>query len=161
MEVITELAKKQLALEEQIIKAEEDLKKLKGSYDQVRCVDLPEKMQELELTSFTLENGTTITIKHDLRAYIRVEDKFTVHAWLKEHNLGSIIKTSVIASFESGESEKAEKLQKQLLKSGVRADKKEDIHWQTFTKCIKELLAEGQQLHDKIQIQSINEARVK
>lgn len=161
LERVTLLAEKQKQLQAWIEAKELELKELKEQLMQVKCNDLPDLMAELGLMSFKLEDGSEIAINRDINAYIKVEDKDEVYNWLKLNNHGSIIKAVVSANFGRSESELAEKIYQTLLSEGIMAIKKEDIHWQTFKKFVKECQEEGVPLHEKIQVQPIVEAKIK
>lgn len=155
------LAKRQREFEALVAQKELELKDAKEKLEQVATVDLPELMNELGIVSFKLDDGSSITIKKDLRAYIREEDKYSVFSWLRQNNNGGIIKTAVTANFGMGEEEKATQLYEELLSVGVKTNKKEEIHWMTLNKFVKERLEDGKELNANIQIQHIQEAKIK
>ena len=158
---VTDLAERQKKLEQQLAIKEEELKAIKAALMQVKTVDLPELMNELNLNMFELADGSKVSITHDLRAYVRDEDKFVVFNWLRENNHGSIIKSKVEASFGKGEEKKAGEIYELLIKMDINAHKKDDIPWNTFASFAKECQREGIDLHEKIQIQAIQEAKIK
>src|SRR5208337_2734732 len=148
-------------LELDVARAELQLKELKEKLEQVKYVDLPELMEEVGCAEFKLPNGFKVSIKTDLRGYIREEDKGNVYEWLRKNNHGSIIKAHVTANFGMGEVSQSDQIYQYLLSKGINASKKEDIHPMTFNKFIRECMEEGLSLHDKIQVQPIKEARIR
>jgi hypothetical protein len=143
---VTEMAKRQLALEKELEAAEEHVKAIKLELRMVQNLGLPELMAELELQDFTLTDGHKIAIHQKVRAHIRKEDKEAAYTWLKENGYEEVVKAKVTAEFKRGEVEQKELAVKALHDAGVQCQQKEDVHPMTLNKLASECLEDGFEL---------------
>lgn len=160
LETVVNLAKQQREYEALVEKKEAELKEAKEKLSKVKEYDLPDLMAELDLNSFELGDGSSVTIHKDMRAYIKEADKPIVFSWLRKNNNGAIIKTEVVAQFGMGEEDKATLLYEELLSVKVKAKKSENVHWKTLNSFVKERLENGEELDGNIQIHYIREAKI-
>lgn len=56
---------------------------------------IPDRMQELRLTSFGLENGSTLTLLDDVFASIPKDKQPDAYCWLMENGYGALLKDTV------------------------------------------------------------------
>ena len=59
-------------------------------------------MEEINLESFTLSDGSKINISPTYGG-IKVEDRPEAHQWLRDNGFGDLIKNSISAEFGMGE----------------------------------------------------------
>lgn len=57
---------------------------------------LPEKMREIGLNDFTMEDGTKIAILHKVKASLSAAKKQEGFAWLRDNGFGDLIKSRVV-----------------------------------------------------------------
>lgn len=137
---VSRLALKQMELEDAVAAAELRLKEAQKDLDHVRLNELPSVMKELRIDSITLDDGSSLTRHHGVRANIpkaKAEDAF---AWLRANDGGPLIKTNVLCQFGMGEEERARKLAELLSENRYRFAAKEDVHWASLTSFVKERL---------------------
>ena len=99
LRAISALAEKQVDLEQAIIEKEQDLKKLKDEYTEVRTQALPEAMRQVGLEEFKLASGVKISVKDEINVHIKNANQSHAYAWLRDHGHGDIIKDQVTLFF--------------------------------------------------------------
>lgn len=144
---ISEIAEEQVSKKAELTLLEGDLKRVKKEYIQLSQVDLPEAMQEVGMQSFTLSDGSAITIKDQMRASLPKKNKVEVANWLKAHGAGSLISDTVVVEFQKGVNSRAEELVDLLIEKGF-SNFHEDISINTgsLKALAKERLAQGEDI---------------
>ena len=144
---ISDVANEQVAKKIELSRLEDDVKRVKKEYIQISQVDLPELMQEVGMASFTLSDGSSISVKDQMRASLPKKNKVEVANWLKEHGAGSLIKDTVVIEFQKGENSRAEELIDLLVDNGF-SNFHEDISINTgsLKALAKEKLAQGEDI---------------
>jgi len=99
--------------------------------------DIPQLLKECGLSEVKLADGTKVTVTNELECSISEERRAAAMAWLRERNLGGVIKTLVAAQFGKGEEEEAQRAYKALLRLQVQAELKETVHPQTLKATLK------------------------
>ena len=143
LRLVSELAQRQLELEQELERAEDEVKRVKAELDQVRQVELPNALSELGVESWTLTNGFSITSKPKYFASIPKDRKDEAFAWLEEHNLDAVIKNVVSAEFGKGENDLAVQAVQELVSLGFRPQKEMSVHPMTLKSLVKDLIERG------------------
>ena len=94
-------------LEDEIKDKEDRLKSTKEKADQLSQVAIPEIMEALKMKTMKLTDGSAIEIKEIYSATIPTDKKEGAYNWLRENDLGDLIKNEVTVSFGRGEDNKA------------------------------------------------------
>ena len=94
-------------LEDEIVTSEEHLKRKKEKADKLSQVAIPEVMDALKMKTMKLADGSAIEIKEIYSATIPVDKKEGAFNWLRENDLGDLIKNEITVSFGRGEDNKA------------------------------------------------------
>ena len=84
---------------------EERLKLKKQNADQISNIAIPEIMDSLKMKTMKLADGSAIEVKEIYSATIPIDKKEGAYNWLREHDLGDLIKNEITVSF--GEDNKA------------------------------------------------------
>lgn len=140
---LSKLATKQVKLEIEIRNLTEQLKELNKQHASLSEKDIPELMFEVGVESLKLTSGETIEIKHGIKATIPEKNKPGAYAWLTEKGFGALIKHQFILEYGKGENEKAENARHILEEKSLRYKEKEDIHYQTLQKQVREFIEDG------------------
>lgn len=143
LRLVSQLAQRQLDLEEELENAELEVKRVKAELDQVRTVDLPNALAELGVESWTLTGGYKITCKPRYYASIPKDNKEAAFTWLKEHDLDSVIKNVVSTEFGKGEYALATQAVQELISLGFRPRQEMSVHPMTLKSLVKDLLERG------------------
>lgn len=140
---ISALAEKQKSLEQVIEETEKALSTLQDQLRDIQEVKLPNAMLEIGMESFSLADGTKITVSKFYSGSVTNPEAYD---WLRKQGHDDIIKNQVIVAFGKGEDERANTLLAELIKSHYNPDHKISIHPQTLKSFIKERIEGGESL---------------
>jgi hypothetical protein len=110
---------------------------------------LPSKMLELGLNSFTLDDGSKISLGTGVQATWPKEGEDHVRAveWMRDNGYADLIKDIVAVQFGKGEVDRADELIAVLDREGFGDwSRKEDVHHQTLKAWIREMTETGKSL---------------
>ena len=94
-------------LEDDLEKKEKELKELKRHIDLVSGEVIPTMMQEMNISTLKLADGSSVEVKPVYGASITVANKEAAYTWLRENGLGDLIKNEITVSFGRNEDNKA------------------------------------------------------
>ena len=133
-------------LEDQIANAEEHTKNLKEKAKQLSNFDIPEMMQEMNITKLKLKDGASIEVSAFYNARITSEKQEEAFNWLREHGLGDIIKNDVTVTFGMSEDNKATAYTVLARGQGYEPVQKIGVHTQTLKAVVRERTESGQDM---------------
>ena len=135
---------KQLDYDIQIEELEETLKELKRERAILSEDTIPQQMQELGISDTTMADGSRVTIKEGFHCRIPKDKIEEAHTYLRENELGDIIKNQVVTSFGTGEDNMAGDLAGYIQENyGITPDVKESVHPSTLKATLKKRHEEG------------------
>ena len=143
---ISALARSQRDQEQRVAELEKELDEAHKRLRKTSEVDLPSVMDEVGLESFTLTDGTRITVKETLYASISAAKKPAAAQWLLDNELGSLVKDTVSVPFEKGDHERAVALQDFLRCEGYEPGVAETINTASVKAAINELMEQGREV---------------
>ena len=94
-------------LEDEIKMDEERLARKKEQHDKLSQQVIPEIMESMKLKTMKLRDGSGIEIKEIYSATIPLDKKEGAFNWLRNNDLGDLIKNEITASFGRNEDNKA------------------------------------------------------
>lgn len=141
MQVIRATAIRLSEAEADILALEEGLKEAKQRKKNISEVELPELMNTVGMSDFTLSDGRKVKLSVFYDA--KLKNKREAFAYLDANGDNSIIKDTVTLNFERGDHERADKIVEELAEQGVTLKRKEDIHPQTLKAYVKEKIESG------------------
>jgi hypothetical protein len=132
-------------IEDEISRTEETLKNLKVTADDIGSRVIPELLAEQGLSSIKLADGSSVTVKREYRCTLPKEDdrRELAYNWLRDQNLGDIIKNNVSVTFGRGEDNKAQQLLDLAASNGFNPQQKSDVAWNTLTALFQERVESG------------------
>jgi hypothetical protein len=142
---IAALARRAKSLEKQISDAEDVLKGHKEQYRKLTEETIPEALSELGMTSFRMDDGSSIDIKPFYSASISEARRAEAFQWLRDHGFDDIIKNTVSVRFGRGEDELCNRLLGMLGQQGFPAEQSEKIEPSTLKAWVKERVTRGEQ----------------
>lgn len=161
LQIVSALSHKQVELEVEVERLEEQLKETKKQLAFVSQVELPNALAEIGLSSITLTNGAKIEVKQKYYASIPAESKSDAFAWLQDHNYDSIIKNVVKCEFGKGENDSAQEAMRELVSLGLRPVNDKSVHPMTLKSFVKDLLERGEEFPmDLFGAGVVNESKV-
>jgi hypothetical protein len=132
-----------LTFNKEIDVLEQTLKDKKAQRDKLSGDIIPTMMQEMGLKSTEMEDGSKIKIVEDFHCRIPKDRLLEAYDYLREHNLGDIIKNNVGMSFGKGEDTNADQLKKHIESMGFIPEVKSSVHPSTLKAVLKKRHEEG------------------
>ena len=131
--------------EDMIKSAEKHLKDLKTKADDIGSRVIPELLAEQGLTSIKLSDGSSVSVKKEYRCTLPKDEskRAQCYDWLRDQNLGDIIKNNVFVTFGKGEDNKAKQLLDLAQENGFEPQQKSDVSWMTLTALFRERIESG------------------
>jgi len=140
---VSDLASKIIQMENKVSFLEEELKSSKKQLLELTDQDLPAAMEEINMESFTLSDGSEVKVIPTYGGTIRADDRPQAHTWLRDHGYGDIVKNTISANFGMGEDNLAKDFYQSALDKGFQVDKKEAVHPMTLKSFVKEMTENG------------------
>ena len=140
---VSTLASKIIQMENKVKFLEEELKTSKKELLELTDQDLPAAMEEINMESFTLSDGSEVKVIPTYGGTIRADDRPQAHQWLRENGYGDIVKNTISANFGMGEDNLAKDFYQSALDRGFQVDKKEAVHPMTLKSFVKEMTENG------------------
>ena len=126
--------------EDMIKSAEKHLQDLKAKADDIGSRVIPELLAEQGLTSLKLADGSSVSVKKEYRCTLPKDEsrREQCYNWLRDNQLGDIIKNNVSVTFGRGEDDKARQLLDLAVANGFEPSQKSDVSWNTLTALFRE-----------------------
>ena len=140
---VSDLASKIIQMENKVQFLEEELKSSKKQLLELTDQDLPAAMEEINMESFTLSDGSEVKVVPTYGGTIRADDRPQAHQWLRGNGYGDIVKNTISANFGMGEDNLAKDFYQSALDRGFQVDKKEAVHPMTLKSFVKEMTENG------------------
>ena len=131
-EKLSEELEKLKSIQAQIQEAEKKLKDLKSDEKVQSGVVIPKLMEDMNLSSLTLKDGSEVSIKKIYSATIKADKKAEAYQWLRNNGLGDIIKNDITVTFGQGEENKALAYATLAKGQGFEPAQKEAVHAMTL-----------------------------
>ena len=133
-------------LEDEIKNAEQSLSKLKEQARYISNIEVPQMMEEMHITKLKLKDGESVEIKKVYSGSILPENQEGAFTWLRDHDLGDIIKRDVIVTFGQGEDNKASEYANLAQGQGYEPVQKIGVHPMTLKAVVRERLESGREM---------------
>jgi len=143
LNTVASLARQIRDQEKSIAELDIQLKEKKKSLLKLTDEDLPSVLAEMGISSFSLDDGSTVDVKNTYGASILVDNRPKAYDWLRENGYDDIIKNTVSSSFGRGEDDRANAFTAFAQKEGYFVNQKTEIHPQTLRAFIKERCEAG------------------
>ena len=133
-------------LEDEIANAEDSVKKLKEKANILSQFEIPQMMEEMNITKLKLKDGETVEVSNFYSASIVDQD--AAFQWLRENGRGDIIKNDITVTFGRGEDNKAAQYAVLAKGQGYEPVQKVGVHPQTLKGVVRECNESGIELPD-------------
>ena len=133
-------------LEDSIVAKEEELKQLKQQADAISGEVIPTMMQELNISTLKLADGSAVEVKPVYGASISAERKEEAFEWLRSNGLGDLIKNEVTVSFGRNEDNKAIAYATLAQGQGFQPSQKLKVEPMTLKALVRERLESGKEM---------------
>ena len=133
-------------LEEEIIKEETLLKQKKERADKISEEVIPGIMESMKLKTLKLQDGSAVEVKDIYSATIPVTNREGAYQWLRENDLGDLIKNEITVSFGRGEDNKASEYADLAKGNGFEPTQKLKVEPMTLKALFRERSENNQEL---------------
>lgn len=142
---LSELARQQRDLEEEIERKTEELKELSAEHRTLSWETIPKIMSELGLETVKTASGLTIKLKEDLRVSMPRDRADRGCEWLEQNGCADVVKRAFTILFGVGDEAWARKFESDLRrrKRQLVVDRTKQVHASTLKATIRQLLEEG------------------
>ena len=133
-------------LEDELVDKEKELKELKRKVELVSGEVIPTMMQEMNISTLKLADGSSVEVKPVYGASITVANKEAAYTWLRENGLGDLIKNEITVSFGRNEDNKASQYAVLAKGQGFEPVQKLKVEPMTLKALVRERLESGQEM---------------
>ena len=133
-------------LEDKIALAEANLKKLQEEADILSGDVIPTMMQEMNISTLKLADGSAVEVKPIYGASISAERKEEAFNWLRTNGLGDLIKNEVTVSFGRNEDNKAIAYASLAAERGYQPSQKLKVEPMTLKALVRERIEAGKDM---------------
>jgi coenzyme F420-reducing hydrogenase alpha subunit len=133
-------------LEDELVDKEKELKELKRKVELVSGEVIPTMMQEMNISTLKLADGSSVEVKPVYGASITVANKEAAYTWLRENGLGDLIKNEITVSFGRNEDNKASEYADLAKGHGYEPVQKLKVEPMTLKALVRERLESGQEM---------------
>ena len=133
-------------LEDEIENAENSISKLKEKAKTLSQFEIPVMMEEMHITKLKLKDGESVEIKKVYSGSILPENQEGAFTWLRDHDLGDIIKRDITVTFGMGEDNKASEYANLAQGKGYEPVQKVGVHPSTLRAVVGERFKSGQEM---------------
>ena len=133
-------------LEDELADKETELKELKRKVELVSGEVIPTLMQEMNISTLKLADGTSVEVKPIYGASILVAKREEAFKWLRENGLGDLIKNEVTVAFGRDEDNKASNYANLAKGQGYEPVQKLKVEPMTLKALLRERLEAGQEM---------------
>ena len=133
-------------LEDDLVEKEKELKELKRHIELVSGEVIPTMMQEMNISTLKLADGSSVEVKPVYGASISVAKKEEAYTWLRENGLGDLIKNEITVSFGRNEDNKASDYANLAKGQGFEPVQKLKVEPMTLKALVRERLESGQEM---------------
>ena len=133
-------------LEDELANKEKELKELKRKVELVSGEIIPTMMQEMNISTLKLADGTSVEVKPLYRASILVANREGAFKWLRDNGLGDLIKNEVTVAFGRNEDIKASDYANLAKGQGYEPVQKLKVEPMTLKALVRERLEAGQEM---------------
>ena len=143
---LSEQVVKLQSMEEDLVKQEERLKKIKKDIEVMSREVIPTMMQEMNLSTLKLSDGSSVEVKPIYGASISPAKKEEAFNWLRNNGLGDLIKNEITVSFGRNEDNKASDYANLAKGQGYEPVQKLKVEPMTLKALVRERLESGQEM---------------
>ena len=133
-------------LDQEIELIEKNLKQKKKDFEHLSGEVIPTMMAEMGLSHLKLMDGSSIDVKPNYSASITIANRDAAFQWLRDNNLGDIIKNEISVSFGRNEDTKAADYANLASERGYQPTQKLKVEPMTLKALVRERLENGKEM---------------
>ena len=140
---LAEEIKKLQDIQQEIEAQEEKIKELKEREKYFSNIVIPDMMNQMNLKTMKLRDGSEIEIKNVFGASILADKKMEAYNWLRDNGLGDIVKNEITVRFGRNEDTKAQQYADLARGQGYDPDQKVSVHASTLRLTLEDYHTRG------------------
>ena len=129
---------------------EKTLKQKKKDFEHLSAEVIPTMMAEMGLSHLKLMDGSSVDVKPNYSASITIANKDAAFQWLRDNNLGDIIKNEISVSFGRNEDLKAADYASLASERGYQPTQKLKVEPMTLKALVRERIEAGKEMPTEI-----------
>ena len=133
-------------LDQELELMEKNLKQKKKNFEHLSGEVIPTMMAEMGLSHLKLMDGSSIDVKPNYSASITIANRDAAFQWLRDNNLGDIIKNEISVSFGRNEDNKAADYANLASERGYQPTQKLKVEPMTLKALVRERLENGKEM---------------
>ena len=133
-------------LQQEIEKQEDALKQKKKNFEHLSAEVIPTMMAEMGLSHLKLMDGSSVDVKPNYSASITIANKDAAFQWLRDNNLGDIIKNEISVSFGRNEDNKAADYASLASERGYQPTQKLKVEPMALKALVRERIENGKEM---------------
>ena len=134
------------SLEDEIVEQEKKIKELKRQSELLSGEVIPTMMQEMNISTLKLADGSAVEVKPIYGASIPKAKQEEAFKWLRENGLGDLIKNQIIVAFGRNEDNKAMAYATLAQGQGYEPIQKLKVEPMTLKALVRERLESGKEM---------------
>ena len=134
------------ALQKRLELQEDNIKNTKKEVNHLSGEVIPTMMAEMGLSHLKLVDGSSVDVKPNYSASITIANKEAAFGWLRENNLGDIIKNEISVSFGRNEDNKAADYAVLAEGQGYQPQQKLKVEPMTLKALVRERIEAGKEM---------------
>ena len=131
------------AYQNEIAKLEESIEYKKQQMDKIGSEIIPNLLAEQGISSLKLADGSSVDVNKSYNCTIKKDEMESAYNWLRENQLGDIIKNEVSVQFGKGEDNKAEHLLNLAAQEGYEPSQRSKVEPMTLKALYRERVEAG------------------
>ena len=133
-------------LEDELVLKEKEFKELKRKVELMSGEVIPTMMQEMNISTLKLADGSSVEVKPIYGASISAANKEKAFEWLRDNGLGDLIKNEVTVAFGRNEDNKASQYAVLAQGQGYEPVQKLKVEPMTLKALVRERIESGQDM---------------
>ena len=133
-------------LDQELELMEKNLKQKKKDFEHLSGEVIPTMMAEMGLSHLKLMDGSSIDVKPNYSASITIANRDAAFQWLRDNNLGDIIKNEISVSFGRNEDNKAADYADLAKERGYQPTQKLKVEPMTLKALVRERIEAGKEM---------------
>ena len=125
---------------------EDNIKSTKKELDHLSGEVIPTMMAEMGLSHLKLMDGSSVDVKPNYSASITIANRDAAFQWLRDNNLGDIIKNEISVSFGRNEDNKAADYASLASERGYQPTQKLKVEPMTLKALVRERMENGKEM---------------
>ena len=146
IQTLADQVQKLNTLDQELEVMDKNIKQKKKDFEHLSGEVIPTMMSEMGLSHLKLMDGSSVDVKPNYSASITIANREAAFNWLRENNLGDIIKNEISVSFGRNEDNKAADYAVLAEGQGYQPQQKLKVEPMTLKALVRERIEAGKEM---------------